>query len=303
MFSDSQGDELAIVVWLADARRRSMGRPFETPPRPPLSAQDGQTFESLVRLMRRLRAPDGCPWDREQSFASLRKYVLEEACEVMDAIDSGDRENLCEELGDLALQIVFLAELAKEEGSFGPDDVVAGVVEKLVRRHPHVFAEGEAPTPEDVERNWSLIKAEEKKRRPLLDDIPRSLPALLLAKRVSERVATVGFDWEDSGGSRDKVIEELGELDEVAQSEDDAAKEHEVGDLLLAVVNYARHLKVDPEVALRSTVDRFRRRFAYVEGEVQQRHGDWPRTDGKPTRGIPLGELDGFWRQAKEQES
>lgn len=276
-----------------------MGRPFPIPEALPLAAQEGQTFSSLVQLLRRLLAPDGCPWDREQTFESLRKYVLEEACEVIDAVDSGKPENLREELGDLALQVVFLSELSQRQGSFGIDDVVREVVEKLVRRHPHVFAEGEAETPADVEKNWELIKAAEKKKRPLLDNIPRSLPALEGARRVSERAATVGFDWDDARGSRAKVTEELGELDEAASSGDRAALEHELGDTLFALVNYARHLGVDPEAALRQTTERFRSRFSHVETRVREVHGDWPRDGVRPTRGVALTELDSYWDEAK----
>ncbi len=280
----------------------AMGRPFDVPEPVELDEQEGKSFSSLVALMQRLLAPDGCPWDREQTFETLRKYVLEEACEVIDAIDSGDRQHLCEELGDLALQVTFLSELARAERAFGPDDVVRGVVDKLVRRHPHVFEEENSLSPEEVERNWSRIKAEEKKRRPLLDDIPRSLPALVGARRISERVASVGFDWEDGRGSRAKVDEELAELDEAVRSSDKHAMEHELGDVMLAIVNYARHLGIEPEVALRKTTERFRDRFSYVEAEVQKAHGDWPRQDGKPTTGIPLAELDGFWREAKKRK-
>ncbi len=279
-----------------------MGRPFDLPTAPPLAEQRGDTYPALVRLMRRLLAADGCPWDRDQTIETLRRYVLEEACEVMDAIDTGDRRHLCEELGDLALQVVFLSELAQREGAFGHDDVLLGVTRKLVRRHPHVFSDGQAETPEEVELSWARIKAEEKKRRPLLDDIPRSLPALAGAVRVSERVAQVGFDWQDAAGSREKIGEELLELDESVQAGNRAEIEHEVGDLLLAVVNYARHLGIDPEASLRGTTDRFRRRFGHVESRVRARHGDWPREAGKPRAGLPLEELDGYWREAKELE-
>src|SRR5688572_5285426 len=191
-----------------------MGRSFEVPVPPALSEQAGQTYPTLVALMRRLLAPDGCPWDREQDYKSLRRYVLEEACEVIDAIDANDFEGLKEELGDLALQVVFLGELARKEGRFGPDDVVHAVVEKLVRRHPHVFAEARAEGVDDVLRNWERIKAEEKRDRGVLDGVPRSLPALLRAQRMGEKVSRVGFDWPDGRGSREKVAEELGELDQ-----------------------------------------------------------------------------------------
>src|SRR5688572_5683512 len=196
-----------------------MGRPFQVPPPLPLAEQRGQTFSALVLMMQRLLAADGCPWDREQTLSSLRRYVLEEACEVIDAIDSGDLQHLAEELGDLALQVVFLAELGRRAGAFGPDDVSRGIIEKLVRRHPHVFGSETVTETQEVERNWVQIKAQEKKDRPLLEDIPRSLPALDGARRVSDRVAEVGFDWSDAAGAKAKVTEELEELEQAIAGE------------------------------------------------------------------------------------
>ena len=280
-----------------------MGRPFQVPESVPLAAQRGQTFSALVLLMQRLLADDGCPWDREQTFDSLRRYVIEEACAVIDAIDTGDLAHLAEELGDLALQVVFLAELGRRAGAFGPDDVARGIVEKLVRRHPHVFGHGQAADPLDVERNWALIKAEEKKGRPLLGDIPRSLPALDGARRISDRVAEVGFDWENADGAQEKVREELDELEQARRSGERAAIEHEFGDVLLALVNYGRHLGIDAEQALRSANLRFRQRFDFVEARVKERHGDFPRQDGRPTKGIAPSELETYWQAAKEQRS
>jgi len=280
-----------------------MGVPFDVPTPPPLAEQRGQTFPSLVALMQRLLAPDGCPWDREQDFKSLRKYVLEEACEVIDAIDDGDLEHLEEELGDLALQVVFLAELARAKGKFGPDDVVAGIVEKLVRRHPHVFGDVSVSGSGEVLQNWERIKAEENRERGVLDGVPRSLPALYRAQRMGDKVSRVGFDWPDARGSRDKVSEELRELDEAAESGDQARIEAELGDLLFALVNFARHHGVDAEMALRGTADRFAGRFAHVERRVKERHGGWPRgEDGKPSRGLSLEVMDSYWEEAKELE-
>lgn len=279
-----------------------MGRPFEIPAPTRLEEQNGATFPQVVHLMRRLLAKDGCPWDREQDFSSLRQYLLEESCEVMDALESGDREGLREELGDLAFQIVFLCELAQREGAFGPDDVFREVIEKLVRRHPHVFSSVDARTAEQVETNWEAIKAQEKRGRPLLDNIPRSLPALLGAARMSERVARVGFDWSDAAGSRQKVDEELGELAEAIALEQLDEIEHEFGDLLFALVNYGRHLGLDAEGALQRANRRFRGRFEHVEGRVREVHGDWPRDGHKATRGISLTELSEYWDEAKERE-
>lgn len=280
-----------------------MGAPFEIPQSLPLSEQQGQSYPQLVQLMRRLLAPDGCPWDREQTISSLRPYVLEEACEVMDAIQARDAGGLREELGDLAFQVVFLSELAKNEGWFGADDVFREVIEKLVRRHPHVFSDVELSRSSEVEDNWEKIKALEKKNRPLLDNIPRSLPALEGARRISERVATVGFDWDDARGSRAKVEEELRELEEAVQSGSKPAMEHELGDLMFALVNYARHLDLDPETCLAKTSLRFRTRFSHVENRVKTDHGDWPRAGLKATRGIALEQLETYWLEAKRLEA
>src|SRR5690349_11223120 len=208
-----------------------MGRPFAVPDSPPLAEQEGATYPTLVALMRRLLEVDGCPWDREQDYASLRRYVLEEACEVIDAIDDQDYDGLKEELGDLALQVVFLGELARREGRFGPDDVVRSIVEKLVRRHPHVFGDAQVEGSEEVLRNWETIKAEEKKNRGVLEGVPRSLPALQRAQRMSEKVSRVGFDWPDGRGSREKLNEELDELDIALESADKAQIEFELGDV------------------------------------------------------------------------
>lgn len=266
----------------------------------PLSDQEGGSFASLVAIMRQLLGEGGCPWDREQDFRSLRRYVMEEACEVIDAIESGEPQALEEELGDLALQVAFLAELARKEGLFGPDDVMRGICAKLVRRHPHVFGDTQVVNSDDVVRNWEAIKATEKAERPLLGGVPRALPALERAQRISEKVAKVGFDWPDRRGSRLKITEETDELDQAVESGDVAHIEHELGDLLFAVVNFARHLGIDAEAALRHTADRFSRRFQHVEKRVKERHGGWPRgEDGKPGPGLGLEELDEYWDEAK----
>jgi MazG family protein len=279
-----------------------MGTDFPLPEPVPLTEQTGQTLPSLVLLMQRLLAEDGCAWDRAQTMDSLCRYVLEEACEVIDAVRAGEREPIVDELGDLLLQVVFLAELGRKELEFGPDDVVRAIVKKLVRRHPHVFGSETGLDFAEVERNWERIKAEEKRDRPLLDNIPRSLPALDGARRLSERAASVGFDWPDAGGSREKVAEEIRELDEAVQGGAAAEIEHEFGDVLFALVNYARHLGLDPEQALSRTSARFRRRFEHVEGRVKTSRGDWPRKDGRATKGIPLEVLDSFWDEAKKLE-
>jgi MazG family protein len=265
-------------------------------PVPALASQDGRTLSRLVGVMQRLLAPDGCPWDREQTLLTLRKYVLEEACEVIDAIEGGDRAMLREELGDLLLQVVFQSELARVEQAFGIDDVVEAIVNKLVRRHPHVFGDTTATTSAEVLQNWERIKVTEKKGRRVLEGVPRSLPALTRAQRMGEKVSRVGFDWPDSQGSRDKVAEEMGELREALDAGNHDAIEAELGDVLFALVNLARHVGVDAEGALRRTVDKFGKRFSHVEDCVRGAHGDWPE---KP---VPLEELDQFWDEAKRLE-
>ncbi len=299
----------------------------ETAPRvvAPIERQDGTTLARLVGVMRRLLAPGGCPWDREQTYETLRKYVLEEACEVIDAIDSNDRGALREELGDLLLQVVFQAELGRREGSFAIDDVIEGIISKLVYRHPHVFAVASphagqadaefraAADADAVLRNWEKLKVREKGRRGLLAGVPRSMPALTRAQRIGEKVARVGFDWESAQGSRVKVSEELRELDAAVLAGNTGAIEEEMGDLLFALVNLSRHLKVDAEGALRRASDKFTRRFEHVEKRVQEDHGGWAGegtrdvaspAPGPPTPGehLPLEVLDRYWDEAKRAE-
>lgn len=279
-----------------------MRESFEIPASIGLEAQQGESYPRLVAIMRRLLAPDGCPWDQEQTYESLRKYVLEEACEVIDAIDSQRPEALKDELGDLLLQVVFLGELARRDAQFGPDDVVRSIVEKLVRRHPHVFGEVEVSGSDEVLSNWDKIKLEEYGDRGVLAGLPRSFPALARAQRISDKVSRVGFDWPDARGSRDKVSEELTELDEAVAGGEPERIESELGDVLFALVNFARHQGVNAEQALRKTADRFSARFAHVEARVKEEHGGFPRDEqGKPTRGLPLETLDGYWNEAKER--
>lgn len=273
----------------------------ENAPRPvaEIGLQSGSTVDRLVGLMRRLLADDGCPWDREQSFETLRRYVLEEACEVIDAIDHGSRDELKEELGDLLLQVVFQAELARKEGTFAIDDVVEAIVSKLVRRHPHVFGDASAENKDVVLNNWEKIKAAEKGERGVLGGVPRSLPALMRAQRIGEKVSRVGFDWEDARGSRAKVDEEMRELDHAIASKNAVDIEEELGDVLFALVNLARHVEVDAEGALRRTIDKFVGRFNHVEKRVRELHGGWGEP-GKPS--LPLAVLDTYWDEAKVTE-
>ena len=253
--------------------------------------QDGSTLPRLVEIMQRLLAPGGCPWDREQTLETLRNYVIEEAHEVVEAIDRGQPEELREELGDLLLQVVFQSELAQAQGWFGPDDVVAGICDKLVRRHPHVFGEVAVEGSEQVVDNWEAIKAREKQGRGVLDGVPVALPALLRAVRVGDKAARVGFDWPDGAGARAKVDEELGELDRAIEGGERAAIEHELGDLLFSVANYARKLDIDPESALRGTLGRFTERVRGVEADARAR--------GVDLDTLSPAELDALWEAAK----
>ncbi|MCA1727171.1 MAG: nucleoside triphosphate pyrophosphohydrolase [Actinobacteria bacterium] len=220
----------------------------------------GDAVLEVVRVMARLRAPDGCPWDREQTHATLRRQLLEEAHEVLEAIDSGDPQRLRDELGDLLIHVVFHSQIAEDAGEFTLDDVANGTVQKLVRRHPHVFGDVEADTPDQVVRNWDQIKAEEKGGHPqgIDDEIPPTLPALLRAYKVQRRAGSQGFDWRTPEAAMDKVKEELGELERASTSQE---IEDEIGDLLFAVASLARQHDVDAESALRATTKRFAERF------------------------------------------
>ena len=244
--------------------------------------------------MARLRAPGGCPWDREQNFDTIKPYLLEEAYEVFDAIDQRDWPGLAEELGDLMLQAVFFAQMASEEGKFGIDDSLNAISEKLIRRHPHVFGDGSAKTSDDVKRRWDEIKADEKKDKGKLpqgrlDSVPRQLPALVEAQQISSKAAAVGFDWENPGQVLDKLDEELRELAEARESGSAQELEGEIGDLLFVLVNLARKFKVDPEQALRKTNAKFRKRFAFVES-----HATLP--------GATLAEMEALWQKAKAHD-
>jgi MazG family protein len=254
----------------------------------------GERFERLVGIMARLRAPGGCPWDREQNFDTIKPYLLEETYEVFDAIDQRDWPGLAEELGDLMLQAVFFAQMASEEGTFRIDDSLNAIAEKLIRRHPHVFGDGDAKTPDDVKRRWDEIKADEKKdrgkpRQGRLDSVPRTLPALVEAQQISSKAAAVGFDWERPGQVLEKLDEELLELAGARENGTLAEVEGEIGDLLFVLVNLARLLKVDPEQALRKTNAKFRKRFAHVE-----KHAALP--------GATLDEMEALWQEAKAHD-
>jgi MazG family protein len=251
----------------------------------------GERFERLVGIMARLRAPGGCPWDREQSFDTIKPYLLEETYEVLDAIDRRDWPGLADELGDLLLQPVFFAQMASEENKFRIDDSLDAIAEKLVRRHPHVFGDGEAKTADEVKRRWDEIKTGEKKDRGeaprgILESVPRNMPALVEAQQIALKAAGVGFDWENAGQVLEKLDEELNELQRARDGGSQTELENEVGDLLFVLVNLARFMKVDPEQALRKTNAKFRKRFAHVES-----HANLP--------GASIAEMEALWQEAK----
>lgn len=234
----------------------------------------GQQLARLRAIMHRLRAPNGCPWDAEQTHASLVPNLIEEAYETVDAIQRGDHEHLKEELGDLLLQVIFHSELAEEAGRFTLDDVARGISEKLVRRHPHVFAQSDAATSDAVLQQWDAIKRSEKgdDHEPYLHGVGKGLPALIRAAKLQKKAAKVGFDWPDQAGVLAKLREELGELEAAMQTDDAAAVDEELGDLLFSVVNLARFRMIDPEVLMASANSKFERRFAAMERDLLQ-HG------------------------------
>ncbi|MBP7147993.1 MAG: nucleoside triphosphate pyrophosphohydrolase [Acidobacteria bacterium] len=244
--------------------------------------------------MARLRAPDGCPWDREQTPASLRPYVLEEAYEVAEAIDSADWDELRQELGDLLLQIVFLSRIAEENGRFRFEDVAEAIAAKLLRRHPHVFGDAEARSVPDVWRRWESIKQEERagdEPRSRLEGIPRALPALVKSRLLADKAARAGFDWPDAASITDKIAEELAEVRAALRAEDPAAAGDEIGDLLFAAASLARRLGLDPEGCLARTNERFARRFRFVEDAAAAR--------GRVLEEMSAAELDALWEEAK----
>jgi MazG family protein len=240
--------------------------------------QIGKLFEDLAAVQARLRAPGGCPWDREQTHATLRTYLIEEAYEVLDAIEKGSPEDLAEELGDLLLQVLFHADLARETGAFDISDVITGIHDKMVRRHPHVFGTVKAETAGEVLKNWAQLKAKEKQAsKPgspqaadpsALEGVPRNLPALLEAYQMTRRAAQVGFDWERVEGILEKLQEETTELQEALKVSNRRAIEEEVGDILFSIVNLARFLKLDPEVTLKHSNLKFKQRFLEMEREA-----------------------------------
>ncbi len=268
-----------------------------------MTERRGRRFERLIEVMRTLREPGGCPWDREQTIQSLKPFVLEETYEVLDAIDNGQPADLCEELGDFLFEAVFLARIAEEQGWFTIDDAVQAIVDKLVRRHPHVFArrEGDADiSPAQVVERWEILKAREREakgdaphRKTTLGGVPKSLPSLLRAYEISRRAASVGFDWEQAIHVLDKIDEEVGELRAAVEAGHES-REHaveEMGDLLFALTNLSRKLEIEPEDALRRANDKFTRRFEAMEAAIE--------ADGKQWQDLTLEQMEAYWQRIK----
>jgi len=262
-----------------------------------------EKFDELVAVMERLRAPGGCPWDAEQTYASLSQYLLEEAYETFDAIQeadvTGDTANLKEELGDLLLQVIFHSTIAKEKGDFTLDEVSEGVSKKLILRHPHVFGDVKLARAQDVLDNWDELKKneraasgkKEKQKESILDDVPIHFPGLLEALKITNKAGKVGFDWENSDQVFAKINEEIAELKVEIETNDKDRIENEIGDLLFAVVNLARKLDVEPETALKRTNRKFRKRFAFIERELK--------AGSRSVEETSLNELDRLWNLAK----
>lgn len=255
---------------------------------------------ALLQIMEQLRHPDtGCPWDVKQDFASLTPYILEEAYEVVDAIERGDQQDLCAELGDLLLQVVFQAQIAKEQGLFDFEQIATTISDKLIRRHPHVFAGVKFADDSARQQAWENEKLKEKQLKSaakldsVLQDIPGNLPALLFSEKLQNRAAHYGFDWPEVTPVFDKVLEELDEIKEAYSSGDQAHIQEEVGDLLFVVVNLARHLGINPEVALKASSRKFSQRFQYIEQQVA--------ASNRELKACQLAELDALWHEAKQK--
>lgn len=252
------------------------------------------SLQRLLDIMEKLRSPEGCPWDREQTHQSLKRNLLEETYEVLEAIDTNDPAILVDELGDVLLQVVFHAQIGKESGTFTMEDVINAVSDKLVRRHPHVFADVQVDSVSDVLENWDAIKKTEKaseNRTSLLDGVPKEFPALMRAEKIQKKAAKVGFEWDDIHGAIDKFHEELGEFRDAIQENDPEHLTEELGDLLFALVNIARYVKVDPELALQQSTAKFVQRFHYIEKQAEH--------SNRNLEDMSLEEMDKLWNEAK----
>ncbi len=250
--------------------------------------EEGENFQRLVDIVARLRRE--CPWDREQTNQSIKNNLIEEAYELLEAIEKNDNEAMIEELGDVLLQVIFHSQIKKDEGAFDINDVINFLIEKLIRRHPHVFGEEEAKSAEEVLNQWHKIKKEEKKGKSILEGIPRRMPALIRAVKVQDRMRKVGFDWENIDQVYEKIQEEI---DEFKQAKTPEEKKHELGDILIAVTNLGRFTGIDPEEALHEAVDRTIRRFQYIEEKAEK--------ENKRLEEMSLDDMDRVWEEAKEK--
>jgi tetrapyrrole methylase family protein/MazG family protein len=260
--------------------------------------EKGSEFQALAEVMDRLRGKDGCPWDKKQTFESLKTFLIEEVYEVLEAIDKGSLEGVKEELGDLLMHLFFLAQISKEMGEFDIYDVARSAVTKMINRHPHVFGKTRASTPEEVEANWSELKRREKgksKATSLLDGVPLHLPALLRAYRLTQKASRVGFDWKKMGDLVEKIQEELREFGEAIRAGERNRVEAEFGDLLFTLANVGRFIGVNPEEALRKSISKFTTRFQYVEKVLSKRK--------RSLKDASLEEMDRIWEEAKALES
>ena len=262
--------------------------------------KDNYTIDELLEIMSFLRSEQGCPWDREQTHQSLRENMIEEAYETVDAIDSGSPERLCDELGDVLMQVVFHAQMASEQNRFNFSDVVAAICRKLITRHTHLFGSDQASTAEAVIDNWEKNKKREKghtNQTQVLQDVPKTLPALQRSYKIQQKAAHVGFDWSDVSGPKQKILEELKEIEAAIQQTDkrpNDSLESEVGDLLFSVVNYARHLRIQPELALNRSTEKFISRFAAMEKMTSAKGG---------LENMTLDQMDALWNAVKQEES
>ena len=262
--------------------------------------KDNYTIDELLEIMSFLRSEQGCPWDREQTHQSLRENMIEEAYETVDAIDSGSPERLCDELGDVLMQVVFHAQMASEQNRFNFSDVVAAICRKLITRHTHLFGSDQASTAEAVIDNWEKNKKREKghtNQTQVLQDVPKTLPALQRSYKIQQKAAHVGFDWSDVSGPKHKILEELKEIEAAIQQTDkrpNDSLESEVGDLLFSVVNYARHLRIQPELALNRSTEKFISRFAAMEKMTSAKGG---------LENMTLDQMDALWNAVKQEES
>jgi tetrapyrrole methylase family protein/MazG family protein len=248
-------------------------------------------FADLVAIMTRLRGKNGCPWDRRQTKEDLKPFLIEETYEILEALDKDDDQGLQEELGDLLFHIIFMARIAEEEGTFDIDDVIQGIAKKMRRRHPHVFGGAEVSDSHEVETNWARLKAAEKPRDSLMQGLPRHLPALIRAYRLTQRASQVGFDWEHTDQVWAKLEEELQEFRDALREERKEALPEELGDILFTLVNLARFVGIDPEDALRRTTNKFAQRFAFIEQKLQER--------GKTPQESSLTEMNALWEESK----